>query len=169
GPGAGALGADVEAVGAVDPGDAAAAGADGLDVEHGQGQLVALEDRRVPAQRLPVVDDADVEGGATHVGQQEVVDADPTGQQLRAHDAGHRSGVDGADRGAPGLFPGDGPAGALGEEDLAGEAVGRRPGLDALDVPVHEGADVGVHHRGGGPLVLPHLGDQVGSAGHEDV
>ena len=91
GHGAGALRADLEAAAGVDAGDAAAAGADGLDVDHRRAQRVALDFLEVRAPRLPAIDRGDVAAGAAHVEGDEVAVARREAEEGAADDAAHRA------------------------------------------------------------------------------
>lgn len=117
--------------------------------------------------RVALPDDAYVVGRTAHIGEEGIVDADLVGQELGADDAGHRAGLDRPDRCDSGFFSRNRSPGTLGEEHPAGKSTIPSPGLNTFDVAVHERADVGIHDRRGGPLVLPQLRIQFRPAGYE--
>ena len=97
---AGALRPDAQAA-VIDARDRAAAGADLEDVHHGdlhrQRLVVAADQRLRGGQRLALVDDAGLGGGAAHVEGDGVLDAERVAERLRADHAGGRPGLQHAD------------------------------------------------------------------------
>ena len=71
-----------------DRGDAAAAGADRIDVDRAHLHVGAGDGEFRARDRPPADDHADVEAGAADIGGQDVVGADQFAHRLRAHDAG---------------------------------------------------------------------------------
>ena len=67
GTGTGALGADAQAIGTVDPGDASPAGTDGDDVDRRAQDLEPFDDPGGPERSHAVAHEADVERSAAHV------------------------------------------------------------------------------------------------------
>ena len=89
--------ADAQGVADLDAGDAAAAGADLLDVDHrhlhGQPGGIAADQRRAGHQHVAFVDHAGLGGGAAHVERDGVGEADRVAQRLGADDAGGRARI----------------------------------------------------------------------------
>ena len=92
---AGALRADAQGA-VLDARDRAAAGADLENVHHRdlhrQRLVVAADQRRAGGQRLALVDDAGLGGGAAHVEGDGVLDAERVAERLGADHAGRRPG-----------------------------------------------------------------------------
>ena len=74
GPGLGAraLWTDFQEAGAVDPRDAAAAAADGDDIDHREAEVVLVEQRLARVLRLPIDDEPDVEARPADIGREHV-------------------------------------------------------------------------------------------------
>ena len=87
---AGALRPDLQLAEAVDPGDGAAAGAHRVDVHHRHRDVAALDLAAAGDERLAVLDQRDVAGGAAHVEGDDVLEA--------GHAAGIGAGGDAAGR-----------------------------------------------------------------------
>src|SRR5579862_8769517 len=101
---AGAVRADPDRAALVDPHDAAAAGANRLDVDRGGADRDApLDLERAGELRRAVADYADVEAGAAHVDRDEVVEADRATEHEAREYAARRTGQAQFDRSAPRL------------------------------------------------------------------
>ena len=124
----------------VDPGDAAAARTDGGHPDLGRQNAVALEHGLVVALDQASPDQADLEGGAAHVGGQNVRLADQIRDELAAHHSGRGSGFQGSD----GLL---------------------RRGLDAQHAAVglHDEGSAPEPVAGEFFLKIPHVGDDLGA------
>ena len=162
--GAGALRADLEEPVPVEPGDRAAAGADGVDVDHRQadrevGDLAVEADRRAAAP-----DQGDVGAGPAHVEGDDVRPAGGRRDLDRADDARRGTGERGADRQIAGAGERHQPAARLVDADLGlGEPLAQR-GLEPRQVAHHHRLQIGVQRGGREALVLAelrlHLGRQ---------
>ena len=152
--------AHTERTAGVAPADRAAAGADGVHVDHRQLDRAPLDLARVGPPHLAGVDDADVAGGAAHVDADRVGVAGAPGEQA------------GADRtaGRPREHaPGPGPRGLRRLRRAAGGAHHLRlrqaavaAGLrEAAEVAAEEGGEVGVDHGGREALVLAERGEHL--------
>ncbi len=142
--------ADLEGALGGEPGDRAAAGADGDDVDH---RDLARErpDAALGGQRgLAVDDDRDVGGGAAAVAGQDLVEARDLGDQRGAEGAGRGAGQDGGDRLVHDLLGGEHAAVGLHHVERhvpldVGAGEGVQPGLDVADVArelrLHRGVD----------------------------
>ena len=89
--------ADAQGVADLDAGDAAAAGADLLDVDHRhlhrQARGIAADQRRAGHQHGAFIDHAGLGGGAAHVERDGVGEADRVAQRLGADDASRRARI----------------------------------------------------------------------------
>ena len=125
GIGSGGFGADAENSGGVEAGERASAGADGVDVEHGDADGEA-GDLGVGGGFDFAFDERDVGGGASHVEGDDAVEAAGAGGGGGADDASGGAGEDGADGFAGGGGEGGDAAGGLHDED-AGPAGAEAP------------------------------------------
>ena len=159
--GARALGADLEQAGRVEPGDAAAAGPDGADVEHGRGDGDAeLELGGRGLRRPPAGHQAGVEAGAADVGGHQRVELQVLTQLQAADHAAGRAA----------LNHGDGLGfGGLRRHDAAVAAHDQQPPRAASvqlvfergEVFVDARLEVGVDHRRARALELAPLREHV--------
>ena len=153
--GAGAARTDLEQAALVDPGDAAAAGAERGDVDTGDGDGDAEADLELAqVALLPLLDGADVGAGAAHVEGEGVVDAGQLGVVTGSHDAAGETGDEELRRLR------------FGHADLqvaavrfqhAGRGVDPQPvegGAHTGDVGAQHRLDVGVADGGAAALVL---------------
>ena len=168
GPGirAGALRADRERAEPVDPGDAAAAGADREDVAlrevHGVSGRVATK----PHLRVAVDDEAHIGGRAAHVEAEDAFASGGGADLGRANDPGRGPRGDERDRKSLRLYrPGDAPV-RLYEVERRLEARLGELSLERLDVPSHERKEAAVHDRRTRAQVLPELGRDAGGDCH---
>ncbi len=151
--GAGRARPDAQGAAAVAPADRAAAGADGVDVDHRQLDRAAGDRARVGPLHLARLDHADVARGPTHVEAQRVAVAGELGQQ---------PGADGASGRAREHAPGPGPGRFLGAGDAARglhHQRSRQAGLargfaEPLQVTPEQRREVGVDRGGRAALVL---------------
>ena len=114
GNGSGGLRTDLERAGSIHPCERAAAGAGGVDVEHGHadgetGDLALGAGRWLAGG----IKQCDVGGGSAHVEGEDAIDAGSTRNAERADDAAGGSGEDGADGFARGGCGGEDSAGGL--------------------------------------------------------
>src|SRR5262249_55073990 len=98
----GAVRPDLERAEAVDMGDGAATGAHRIDVEHGYGEVAPLDLAPAGQQRLAILDQGDVAGGAAHVESDEVLEAAHAAGERAGGDAARGAGQHGGDRAARG-------------------------------------------------------------------
>ena len=168
--GARPLGPDLEQAGsAVDPGDAAAARADGGHPDLGRQDAVALEHRLVVALDDAVPHQADLEGGAAHVRRQHVGLADQVADEPAAHHPGRGSGLQGADGPLGGGFDAEHAAVGLHHQGVARKPPVREALLKVAQIGSDPGADVGVEDGRGGALVLAQERRHVARAAHVDA
>ena len=148
--GAGALRPDPEQTAHVDPGDRAAAGADGAHVDLGNAEQVPAEHRLGRDDELAVANRRDVEGGATHVADDDVrLVGQVDGGDRRQRRPGHHR----VDRLSDHLVGGHHAAHAIRHEQLAAVAVLAQRAGKHLDVGAHDRLQTGVdHHRDGAPV-----------------
>ena len=171
GLGARALRPHLEGAAGIGAGDAAAAGADGGDVDHRHEHRVAA-DPGVARGGLVVaaVDhDADVGAGAAHV---EGDEAPPAGMLRRpgaAQHAGGRPRHEGDDRHVRHHRRGRDAAVRPHDVEIARDAPLLQPVLEAAHVVAHLGADEGVHRRRGEALELAELRRDPGRGGDEGL
>jgi adenosylmethionine-8-amino-7-oxononanoate aminotransferase len=166
---AGAPGTDLEAPVDVEPRDRAPAGADGAHVDLRDLDREGPDHAAGGHHRGEVPDQADVGRGPAHVVGDEV--ADP-GELAHVAGLAHAPGRAREDRldGQPARrgrrhHPAARPHG----QDVVGVPGGGEPRLQAAEVPVHEGLEVGVEDRGREALELPVLGHDVRRAGDRQV
>ena len=157
----------------LDAGDAAAAGADLLDVDHrhlhGQPRGIAADQRRAGHQHGALVDHAGLGGGAAHVERDGVGEADRVAQHLGADDARGRSRFQHADAGAPRVVHVEQPAGRLHDQEVAAEARVAEMRLHLGEIGLHARADIGVGRGGRGALVLAVLLAELVRGGDEQL
>ena len=155
--GAGALRAETQRA-VLDARDRAAAGADFEDIHHRdlhrQRRLVAADQRRAGGQRLAVMDDAGLGGGAAHVEGDGIVDLERAAQRLGADDAGGRAGFQHAHALVLRLLGFVKPAGRLHDQERAGKAGFAHVRIDLTDVAADFRADIGVGGDGRAALEL---------------
>ena len=125
-----ALRPDAHRAAGAQPRDAAAAGADFLDVDHRdldrQAFGVAADHRRVRHQRLAVHHDAGLRGGAAHVERDRALEPERCAEALRADHARGRARLEHADAFAPRLRAVEEAAGRLHDQEPAGERLAPR-------------------------------------------
>ena len=156
--GAGAFRADAQRVADLDAGDAAAAGADLLDVDHRhlhrQAGGIAADQRRAGHQHVALVDHAGLGGGAAHVEGDGIRKPMRVAQRLGADDAGGGAGFQHADAGLPRVADVEQPAGRLHDQEIAGETGVAEMRLHLGEIALHARADIGVGRGRRGALVL---------------
>ena len=122
--GARRFGADLEQAAAIDPGDRAAARADGRDLDHRRAHDQAEIDRGLRRQRVPAVgDQRHVEAGPAHVAGDDVGEARAARDMRGRDDAGRRTRQGRADRQMARDLGGHDAAIRLHDQELAAEAV----------------------------------------------
>ncbi len=129
GIGSGGFGADAENSGGVEAGERASAGADGVDVEHGDADGEA-GDLGVGGGFDFAFDEGDVGGGASHVEGDDAVEAAGAGGGDGADDASGGAGEYGADGFAGGGGERGDAAGGLHDEDAGGPGLKPRSWAD---------------------------------------
>ena len=154
----------------VHPRDAAAAGADGLDVHHRHAERHAVGDVLLRRRRRhAAAHDGDVEAGAAHVAADEVGEAGGSAEVRGGDDAGGRPRHDRLHRLLAGDAGGHHAAVALHHQQLGLAGAGAQPAGDALQVAGHDGLDVAVERGGAAALELAHLAQYVGAQGDVDL
>ena len=150
------------------PRDRAAARADRVDVDHGHAHGQAVAHLLVCAQRGPATaDDADVEARPAHVAGDDVL---VPGRQRRVGGGLHAGGGSRHER-AHGVARRDvdrhGAAIALHDEELVPVPLRREIGRELAQVAVDDRLHERIDRRGGPPLELAVLGQELGA--HRDV
>ena len=164
GAGAGGDGADEQGA-AFEPGDGAAAGADGDHVDHWQRQGPGADAAALGECGFAALEQADVGAGAADVDGDEVRDAHCGADCAGADDAGGGAGQ-GGDEGRPADGGGAGDAAVGLHEQQGGADAGLgQPGFEAGDVGGDGGHDAGVQGRGQGALVLADFGQDIDGGG----
>ena len=161
GVGAGRLGADLERALGGEPGDRAAARADGDDVDHRDLRRVVADRALGGERRLAVDDHGDVGRGAAAVAGEDPVEARGSADQRRAQGAGGRAGQHRGDRLVHDLAGRQHAAVALHhvERHAGGDLV--EAGADVGDVGADLGLHRGVDERGHRALVLAVLAQHL--------
>ncbi len=170
GNGPGALRSHLDRHGLVEPHDAAASGADFRDVDHRQLECVpaALHQRArcrdaaadlilVGEQHAALLDDRAFGGRAAHVEADQVAVAGRRAELARPNHARSRTAFDDLRRPVDHRVRGENSTRRLHHlqpslEAAPGELVHQR-----AQIGLHGRADIGVDHRGAGPLILAHL------------
>ena len=168
--GAGAVRPDLEQPEAVDPGDAAAAGADldHLDHRHLDRQAAALLEAVLAVdleicrdQGFAMLDQAGLGGGAAHVEREQARAVDQPAVVGGGERAGGRAGLDQAHGEAAGGLDVAHAAVRLHDEQGALDADRAQALLEAPQITPGEALHVDVGERGRGPLVLADLRDHL--------
>ena len=166
-----ALGPHLEGAARVGARDAAAAGADGRDVDHRHQHRVAA-DPGIARGRLAVAavdDDADVGAGAADIEGDEAPAAGMLRRPGAAQHAGGRPGHEGDDRHVRHHRRRRDAAVGAHDVEVAGNAGLLQPALEAAHIVAHLGADEGVHRRRGEALELAELRRDAGRRGDEGL
>ena len=139
--GASALRPDPQGARCINERDAAAAGAHLADVDHRhlhrQSLVVTADERDARCQRLALVNDAGLGGGAAHVESDRVLGPDRLADRLRADDAGSRARFEHADALRLCIARFVEPAARLHDEERAAEARGFQMLLDFAQIGAH--------------------------------
>ena len=171
GPGHGlrAARADAQVAARVEPGDGAAAGADGLDAQRRHVDRVVVDHRGGGAHRLAVDDEPGEERGAADVGGDDVAVAELATQRDGSDDTAGEDRPDRADRGGGRLVRGHGAAAGLHHEQRTGQLAFAQRGFQRGEVVAQAGADLGAHDRGGVAGELPDPRADLGRQRDEHV
>ena len=146
--GPGALRADARDVRArIERDDAAAAGADRHDLDLGRNIVVAVDQRLTGIFDLAVLDDADLEGRAAHVGGNHVGVAHQVAERLGTDHPGRRAAFDHADGAVGSLLGRQQPAIALHDHDRSVIVAAGELGLQIGQIAAGDTAGIGVDHR----------------------
>ena len=146
--GAGAARPDAQIAALIDPGDGAAAGADGGDIDGRDVDGVLVEDRRGRARRLAVDDQADQKGGAAEIGRDHLAVAEPVRQALRADGAAGEHRADRADGALGGVARAHGLPGALHDQERAAKTAFVEAAFEPDQIIVEPRRHHGAHHGG---------------------
>ncbi len=163
---AGALRPDLEMALAADPGDRAAAGADGLDVDHRDAHRERSDRAAVGDLRHARLDQAQVGGGATSVQRNQILEAGDLRDHRGAERACRRPGQRGGDRLVHDLLARDHAARGLHHQERLRSQVRPEFVVDALQVAPHVRLHERVDERRHRALVLAVLGQHVARERH---
>ena len=140
----------------VDPGDGAAACADGVDFNRRRGEMVAVDQKFIGDRHLAARHHHDIATGAADLHRDQVGRLARRGAALQRADAGGRAGQDQHHR----------TVGDLGDRHRAAVALQQQQGMrqaelaelcvQRAEIARHLGRDVGVDHGGRAALVLAH-------------
>ena len=161
-----ALRTDPQQPAVVDPGDAAAARADGLDVHHRHPERHSVADVLLRRRRgRATAHDGDIEARPAHVA------TDDVGKARRAAEMGGRDGTGGGTghHRLHRLLTRDArrhhAAVALHHQQVVREATGPEAALEVTEVARHDRLDVAVEGRRAAAFELAHLAKDVGTEG----
>jgi len=170
GAGVGARGAraDPQCAAGVAPADRAAAGADGVHVDHRQLDRAAVDLARVGAPHLAVLDHADVAGGASHVEPEGVAVAGGAGEQAGPDGAARRAGEN-APGARPRRLPGGRDAARGAHHDGLRQTRPARRLAEAAEVAAEQGGEIGVDRGRRAALVLAEARQHLVRGGDVDV
>ena len=154
--GAGGLRAHAVDAALVDVGDGAAAGTDGVDIDHRDHGLVVadLGVEQVAHPERAVGGHADIRRGAADVEREHIVVAGHLAGPDAADQPRHRPRHHQVDRAAGGTVRGRHAAGGLHEADTAREPRILQAGLEPPDIAAHPRADIGIEAGGREALEL---------------
>ena len=159
---AGTLRADAQHAALVDPGERAAAGADGADVDHRDLDRHAPFDLERGGERLLAADHGgDVGRGAAHVERDQMVDAGEAGDVAAGDDAAGGAGDQHLDRGGGGGVQGHLAAVGADDHGVGADAGGIEALAHHAQAAGDDGLEIGVGERGRGPLILLPLGQDL--------
>ena len=176
--GARAVGADPQQAKRVDPGDAAAAGADLDQVDRWRLEKQAaalletahaghLELRR--ARRLAAGDQRDLGGRAAHIESQDVGRAEPLGKMRGDRDASSGPGLDQPDRELAREIEAQRAAAGAHHEEGAARASFLQGLRELGQIARHQRLDVGIGHGGGNAAVLADLRQHARGQRHREI
>ena len=163
------MGPDAQAPGAVDPRDAAAAGADRVDIHHRHAHRVAVDDAFRPDDGHAAPDERDVAAGAADVAGDEVFAPDRAPRRLAANHAGRRPGKKEPHGTAPRHGRRGEPAARLHHLQRCAHAELGEIALHRGQVAVEHRLHVGVEGGDAGALVLAERGVDVAGEGNHHV
>ena len=154
----------------VHPGDGAAPGPDGGDLDHrGPYHQPEVDGGLGAGHGAPGVHHGHVEAGAAHVAGDHVVVARRPGQIGAGDHPRGRAAQGGPHRQRPGRGRGHHPAVGLDQEEASGEAPLGQRRLQVGQVAAHHRLQPGVQGHGGDALELADLGQDVRRGGHVPV
>ena len=166
-PGARALRPDAERPSGIDPGDAAAAGPDGQNLDGGRHDRPTLDRALVDRSCQTVGYDAHVAAGAADVDSRHVAQIHAIRDELRADDAAGRTRHHGADRQVPCGPARDDAAVRLHHEKLPLQAPVAQRLRQAVEIGRDDGDRARIDRDRRRALELPQLARDIG--GHGDV
>ena len=156
GPRAGALRADMQQAGIVDPGDGAAARADGVDLDRRRREMVAVDGELIGHRHVASRHHHDVAAGAADLHRDQVGRLARRGTAFQRADAGGGAGQDQHHRTGCHLGDRHRAAIALQQQQRAGQAELAELLVERAEIARHLGRDIGVDHGGRAALVLAH-------------
>ena len=156
GPRAGALWADMQQARIVDPGDRAAARADGVDLDRRRGEVIAVDRELVGDRHLAAGHHHHVAARAADLHRDQVGRLARRRAALERADAGGRARQHQHHRPRRDLLDRDRAAVALQQQQRARQAELAQLAVERREVARDLGRDIGVHHGGRAALVLAH-------------
>ena len=166
GLGAGAPRPDLEIALAADPGDRAAAGADGLDIDHRDADRKRTDRAAVGEMRLAAFDQAEIRRGAAGVERNHIVETRDPGDDGAADGAGRRARQRGGDRLAHHLIGAGDAARRLHHQERPLAQPGAERLVDTAQIALHVRLDEHVDQRRHGALVLAVFGQHLARQRH---
>ena len=146
----------MQQAGIVDPGDGAAARADGVDFDRRRGEMVAVDQKLVGDRHLAARHHHDVATGAADLHRDQVGRLARRGTAFQRADAGGGAGQDQHHRTVGDLRDRHRAAIALQQQQGVGQAELAELRIEGAEIARHLGRDVGVDHGGRAALVLAH-------------
>ena len=153
----------------VEPGDAAATRAEGVDVDHRHPHREVVDHPFRSEHGLPGLDQRYVAARATDVDRDEILDSGRLADDTRADDARRRAGEEEAHRPLPRDRGGEDAAARLHDLQRRGDSFTRETLRQASQIPVHHWLDVGVEGGHDRSLVLAEGRIDVGGDRHVQI
>ena len=165
-----ALWADLQQSETIDAGDGAAAGAHGIDVQHGHGEIAAFDLAAARNERLAVLDQRHVAGRAAHVEGDGVLPLQRARQRGACRDPAGGAGEHGGDGSARGGCEGGHPAVRLHHVFLSRSDPGvGKPVLEPGDIERENGLQIGVDDGRAQPIILSDLRQHLARQRHAAI
>ncbi len=153
-----AIWADLQSADGIDARDGAPAGADRVDIQHGQGNGTHVDFALSRYHRVALMDKRHVTTRAAHVEGNDVVDADALASAHGGDNAAGRSGKDRSDGFFGGTFEcGNAAVGLHDVEFRRSDAELSHARFEPVQVARHHGLNIGVDDRGAETIELADL------------